>query len=56
MKSKTARHKYAQYVRAQRQEDQSKYMKGRHILSKRKATVGSIATLKMDYRDVSNPN
>ena len=57
MKSKkNARQKHAQYVRAQRQKDQSKYMKGRHMQSRQKATIGSIVTLKMDYRDVlSNP-
>ena len=53
MKSKkNARQKHAQYVRAQRQKDQSKYMKGRHMQSRQKATIGSIVTLKMDYRDV----
>ena len=57
MKSKkNARQKHAQYVRAQRQKDQSKYMKGRHMQSRQKATIGSIVTLKMDYRDVSNPH
>ena len=41
MKSKkNARQKHAQYVRAQRQKDQSKYMKGRHMQSRQKATIG----------------
>ena len=31
-------------------------MKGRHMQSRQKATIGSIVTLKMDYRDVSNPH
>ena len=57
MKSKkNARQKHAQFVRAQRQKDQSKYMKGRHMKSRQAATFGSIVTLKMDYRDVSNPH
>ena len=58
MKSKkNARQKHAQYVKAQRQKDQSKKVKGRHMQSKRKATIGSIVTtIEMDYRDVSNPH
>ena len=31
-------------------------MKGIHMQSRQKATIGSIVTLKMDYRDVSNPH
>jgi len=37
-----------------RQKDQSKYMQGRQMQSNSKATIWSIVTLEIDYRDVSN--